>query len=163
MDATARDRYLAAEVLTAAPQKLQLMLIEGAIRFVDRARRLWGEQKHDEASESLVRAQEILGEMLASLDRQAQPDLVPRVGAVYLFVFRCLMEANFDRDPRKLDDAIRVLEEERKTWRLVCERLGGRHPSEATSPTDAPAAAPIDASALDGPTGEAACGFSIDA
>ncbi len=37
MSFAAREEYFATEVLTAAPQKLQLMLIEGAIRYALRA------------------------------------------------------------------------------------------------------------------------------
>ena len=130
MQSTALKNYLAAEVMTATPQKLQLMLIEAAIRSAQRARAQWQAQRNDQACESLIHAQEIIGELLASLNRETAPELIAEVAAVYLFVFRSLMEANYRRDEAKLNDAIRVLEVERETWQQVCEKLGGKKPAE---------------------------------
>jgi len=125
MSETPQDNYLAAEVMTAPPQKLQLMLVEAAIRSIERARQAWQEDDDEQAGAALIRAQRIVGEMLASLDHDVQNDLVKKVAAVYLFVFRSLAEAAYRQDGRKLDDALKVLRHERETWRLLCKRLGG--------------------------------------
>jgi flagellar protein FliS len=126
MQSSAREKYLTNEVMTATPQKLQLMLIEAAIRSARRARERWQADDDEQACEALIRAQEAVGEMLAGLNRDVDADLVKKVGSVYLFVFRNLMEANHERDEKKLDDALRVLEVERETWRQLCEQLGNR-------------------------------------
>ena len=130
MASPARENYLATEVLTAPPQKLHLMLIEAAIRFVERARQHWRAGQPDQGTEALVRAEDILGELMAGLNREIDSDLVKNTAAIYLFVFRSLMEANFRQDEGKLEDALRVLEVERDTWRQVCARLG---PAAATA------------------------------
>jgi flagellar protein FliS len=61
-------------VLTAPPQKLQLMLIEGAIRFGLQARSLWNEDRGAEACEALVRSQEIVVELM-NVARQSGHEL----------------------------------------------------------------------------------------
>ncbi len=166
MNHSTRDTYLATEVMTAAPPKLQLMLIEAAIRFAGRTRQFWAEQKDAEAGEALLRAQDIAGELVAALDHEAEPELAARAGAVYLFVFRCLVEAGFQRNPAKLDDAIKVLEVERDTWRRVCEKFGARSDiahAPTSRPHDDAARVPLaDSSAglLDPPP---AGGFSLEA
>jgi len=126
MSTSARESYLVTEVMTATPQKLQLMLIEAAIRSTERARQQWRDDDNEQAIESVIRAQEIIGELLAGLDQEVEGDLTKKVAAIYLFVFRTLMEASFDRDEQKLDDALEVLAIERETWRQVCEKLGSR-------------------------------------
>ena len=126
MESSARQNYLTNDVMTATPQKLQLMLIEAAIRFARRARQLWQAGEDEQASEALNRAQEVVGEMLAGLNREVDADLVSKVASVYLYLFRSLMEANHERDEKKLNDALRVLETERETWRQVCQQLGSR-------------------------------------
>ncbi len=145
MEGSAQESYLVTEVITAAPQKLQLMLIDAAIRAAEKARRLWREQKDEQACEALIRAQEIVGQILGSLNHEPAPDLVRKVAAVYLFIFRSLMEAGFQRDERKLDDALKVLRAERETWRQVCERLGtARQPDcSASTLAGSPPAPPI--------------------
>ena len=121
MHALPQDNYLATEVTTATPQKLQLMLIETVIRLTERARHHWHAGQPDQASEALIRGQEILIEMLGGFNRDVDPELTKKVAAVYLFLHRSLMEANFHRDEKRLDDALSVLQVERETWRLVCQ------------------------------------------
>lgn len=117
--------YLKTEVLTATPQKLQLLLLDGALRAIERARQYWQDGNDEDACESLIRAQQIVGELLAGLDGEAAPALARKVAGIYLFAFRRLTEANLLRDPAKLADAQQVLEVERETWRLLCDKLGG--------------------------------------
>lgn len=143
MERSAHDTYLATEVMTASPPKLHLMLIEAAVRFAGRAKQLWGRQQDGEASDALHRAQEIAGELLAGLDREAHPELAAKAATVYMFVFRSLVEAGLQRDEAKLNDAIRVLEVERETWRQVCETMGAARPDAATSWSPAPAPPPM--------------------
>ncbi|OHB65920.1 MAG: hypothetical protein A2V70_02985 [Planctomycetes bacterium RBG_13_63_9] len=135
MQRSARDSYLATEVLTATPQKLQLMLIEAAIRFAERARADWQADDDEQAADALGRAQQVVGELLAGLNRQLDSPLVKKIASVYLFVFRNLMEASCQRDEKKLDDALRVLQVERETWCQVCRKLGGESPPDAPATT----------------------------
>ena len=168
MPSSPPENYLFTEIMTATPQKLHLMLIEAAIRSAQRGRQKWQVQQDDEACEALIHAQQIVGELLASLDREVDPDLVKRVASVYLFVFRSLMEANYEHSEEKLDNAIRVLQLERETWRQVCEQLGSNKPapdqttgaiSEQSSSPPLPRVSP-DADS----TGDAAAsGFSVEA
>ncbi|MDR2756154.1 MAG: flagellar export chaperone FliS [Planctomycetaceae bacterium] len=119
-----RQNYLQAEVHTATPQKLQLLLVEAAIKNIHRTKQFWKDQKFDDGIESLSRAQDIVTEILCSLDREGSPDIAKKLASIYLFIFRCLAEGGMSRDEQKLDDALRVLNSERETWRLVCEKFG---------------------------------------
>lgn len=130
MQTSARENYLVTQTLTAPPQKLQLMLIEGAIRAARLARQMWQSGDAAAASEALIRAQEIVSSLMAGLKPDVAPDLVRRVAAVYAFVHRRLIEANLRHDEAKLDDAVRVLQEERKTWQEVCATVGAERPSD---------------------------------
>lgn len=122
MSSFSQGSYLETEVMTAPPQKLQLMLIEGAIRCGRQTQAHWKAGRDDQACETLIRAQQIVTELINGLNREAHPELVKKVASVYLFIYRGLVEAGLEHDEEKLDDAIRVLEEERETWRSVCEK-----------------------------------------
>ncbi len=134
MPSSARNSYLETEVLTATPQKLQYMLLDAGVRAIQRAKQLWSDGKAEKGSESLIRAQQIVTELLCGLNRDVDAGLAEKVAAIYLFVFRTLMEANLKHDAAKLDDAVEVLEIERETWRQVCEKLGSADPSGAGPP-----------------------------
>ena len=146
MQSSARENYLVTDVMTASPQRLQLMLIEAAIRSAERAREKWQAGEDDQAREALIHCQQVVGELLAGLNHEADSHLVKRVASVYLFVFRNLMEANHERDEKKLDDVLRLLEVERETWCQVCEQLVSRKAPDgearAVEPSGPPAAGP---------------------
>jgi len=129
----AHDGYLENEVLSASPAKLHLLLVEGAIRNAEQGRRYWREGRNDLACEALVRAQEIVTQMTAGLNRDANPELAARIAAVYLFVFRSLIQASMTHSEEQLNNALRVLAIERDTWRAVCaqEKTAGSAAPEA--------------------------------
>ncbi len=171
MESSARNSYLVTEVMTATPQKLQLMLLDAAIRAAERARQRWLAKDDDRACEDLIHAQQIMGELIAGLDDEVDSDLVKKVASVYLFIFRSLMEANHNRDEKKLDDALKVLKVERETWRQVCEELGSKLPEDrAAAPATSPGAPlPADLPPGSGPADNLpadnlpAGGFSLEA
>lgn len=121
MDDTAHQ-YLEAQIMTATPQKLRLMLIEGALRFARQTLEFWQREQNEQAIESLIRCRSIISELLSGI-RLDDSDLTHKVAGVYLFLFRCLTEAHLRRDRKKVEETISVLEIEHETWRLVCEKL----------------------------------------
>jgi flagellar protein FliS len=120
----ASDTYFESQIFTATPQRLRLMLIDGALQYARKATMHWEQGRNYEAGEAIIGCQRIVTELLRGLRADVAPDLVANVAALYNFVFRSLIEAGLKRDPNKLGDAVRVLEIDRETWRQVCEGLG---------------------------------------
>ena len=116
----ARSAYLETQVLTAAPQKLRLMLIDGCIRFARQAREAQSAGNSEQFSTSLDRARDIVTELISGI-RPDGAQLTESARALYAFIFKSLAEAQLFKDAQKIDDALRVLEEERQTWLAVCE------------------------------------------
>jgi flagellar protein FliS len=117
--------YLEMQVSTATPQRLRLMLIDGALRQARRTADSWCEGQFDTALEALIRCREIVGELIAGIDKDASP-LASQVASVYVFLFALLTEVQQTRDEHQLAAIIRVLEEERETWRQLCEQVPDR-------------------------------------
>lgn len=129
MNQAARDNYLATEVATAPPQKLQLMLIEGAIRFALQGQDHWRAGDEGAAAEAISRSQQIVSEIIAGLNPEHDAELVRQVASVYLFVFRALLAAQLEQSEERLQEALRVLEIERQTWRELCLRTESAPPT----------------------------------
>jgi flagellar protein FliS len=129
VQSSAQNTYFETEVMTATPQKRQLMLLEGAIRLIERTRQHWRADEDVQASDTLIRAQQIITELLSSLNHEVAPELTRKVAALYLFVFRRLIDANLHRDEQRLEEALSVLEPQREAWKGVCEELGSTLPS----------------------------------
>ena len=81
METTARDSYLASQIETATPQKLQLMLIDGAIRFGSQAKHKWEEGDDEAAADALIRCHKIVGELLASV-RSGESEMSHRLSDI---------------------------------------------------------------------------------
>lgn len=149
MSNSVQQRYFEDDVLNATPQRLRLMLIEGAIRFAKRSVALWTTE-HEAAISSLGRCRNIIIELIASIRgdrdsceyivdhfvRDARLDDAQRTTdidnleqiarnalSVYLIIFRQLDEAQLEGDSAKVSAAIEILEIERETAAIVCEKL----------------------------------------
>jgi flagellar protein FliS len=124
--------YLKSKVLTAPPERLHLMLIEGAIRFGRQAEELLRRGDKVAAAAPLLRVIDIVGEMLAGV-RETKNELNERLADVYWFLFRRVSEAKINSDAVPLAEVLRLLEYERQTWQLVCEKVGGAAGTSAPS------------------------------
>ena len=123
MSAQARDAYLESLARTATPQRLRLMLIDGAIRFAHKALDSWDHDEQQAAVyDAIVRCRAIIMELYGSIQADASP-VAKQVASIYFFLFRLLAEAPVSHDAQKMRDVIGVLEEERETWRQVCEKM----------------------------------------
>jgi flagellar secretion chaperone FliS len=123
MNPYASDNYLVTEVMTAPPQKMQLMLIDAAIRKVRCAQEHWEDKIV--TGRCIRHAQKIISGILDGIDFSAKSPLASKVAHLYLFVYASLARGAVDNDPKQIAEALRILEIERETWRQVCEKLGG--------------------------------------
>ncbi len=140
----AGNEYLRNAVMTASPEQLHLMLYDGAIRFARQARQALAERDFESSCESLLRAQQLILEMESALRPEVNANLCEQVGALYRFVYSRLIDANMKRDVKAVEEALRILEHQRETWRMLIEKTRGEksppsggHPRE--SGTKAPA------------------------
>ena len=125
--------YLESKVLTAPPQRLQLMLIEGAIRFGRQAEEALRAGNRVAASASLLRTIDIVGELLAAA-RANKSDLNKKVTDLYWFLFRRITEAKINFDAAALAESLKLLEFERETWQLLCDKLSSENQGGPAAP-----------------------------
>jgi flagellar protein FliS len=125
--------YLESKVLTAPPHRLHLMLIEGAIRFGRQADAALQQGDATAAAAPLLRVIDILGEMLVAV-REKKTELNQRLADVYLFLFCKVSEAKINSDAAALAEALGILEFERETWQMVCDKFGGATASAPPAP-----------------------------
>lgn len=115
--------YLESKVLTAPPHRLHLMLIEGAIRFGRQAEEALRRGDQVAAATPLLRALDIVGELLVGV-RENKTELTRKIADLYLFVFRRVSQAKINGDAVALGEALQLLEFERQTWQMLCDKIG---------------------------------------
>lgn len=124
--------YVATRVLTAPPQVLVLMLMDGVLREVARALQVDVKARggRERLHRALTRAQDFLRELMLALDHERGGELAARLSALYLFCQERLIEANVKGDARLAADAVRVLVPIREAWAALCSgRTGSREPA----------------------------------
>jgi flagellar secretion chaperone FliS len=125
MNPTAKSsqEYLRGAVLTASPEQLHLMLYDGAIKFVTRGLEAIQAQDRESAFNAFDRAQRIVLELTNGIHREVNPALADRMGAIYNFIYRRLIDANLHSDAEAANDALRLLRYQRETWLMLLEKL----------------------------------------
>jgi flagellar secretion chaperone FliS len=115
------DEYLETRVMTARPEELHLMVVDGAIRHATRAEAALCEQDFETAHFALNRAREFTVELIAGLKSEHLPELVAELKGLFGFVYRNLNEADLYRDAEKVRGAIKVLRIHQETWRQLLQ------------------------------------------
>ena len=115
-----RNTYLENEVFTATPQKLRLMVIDGALRFANRALDVWDQDTV--RNDALTRCRALVSELLSSI-KVDETKVAQNVARLYAFVYELLVDAHIDKDKSKVSETIEILQIERETWRQVCEAM----------------------------------------
>ena len=119
----ASNEYLRNAVLTATPERLHLMLYDGAIRFTRRGIDGINNKNWEEAFNGFSRAQKIVLELLNSLNYDVDKDLCTRMAGLYNFVYQKLVEAGTSRDTAIAGEAVKILEYQRETWVMLIDKL----------------------------------------
>lgn len=132
MTTRSADAYLRTQILTAPPEKLQLLLYDGAIRFATQGRRKLVEGDYESSCLFLVKAQNIVLELLCGLRPEHDAALCGRMAALYSFIYHKLLDANVNRSPEAVDDALKILSIQRRTWLELLEKLSQEHSREHT-------------------------------
>ena len=113
--AAAPTAYRESSVLTAPPERLVVMLYDGAHRFLFQAATLMREGQAHRAGERLSKAEAIIQELLSTLDMSAG-EVATRLQAIYAFCLRLTGEARVTRDADKIDTVSGLLGELREAW-----------------------------------------------
>jgi flagellar protein FliS len=115
--------YLRSKVMTASPEELRLMLLDGALRFAHQARNGLGSKNYEAAYSGFTQCRAIIMELATSMNEAAAPELTEKVKSLYTFFYSELVQASFERDVARLDKVIELLEFERETWAMLMDKL----------------------------------------
>ncbi len=142
--------YIETQILTARPEQLTLLLLDGAIRFAEQAKGHLAASNFDGSYQCLSKAEQIAMELMNSLRPESAPDLCRQQASLYLFIYQKLVEANMYRDAARIDEAVRVLQTLRETWILLIEKLQHDQGDERPSAVGYAAAQPVSVLSLQG-------------
>lgn len=115
MSVQAYQIYRQTQVSTASQGELLIMLFDGAIRFARQSQDQMVTGKLEEASDKLIRTQDIINELILSLDLSVG-EIAQNLQQLYVYIHDLLVQANIKKDPAIVDSALGMLVELRDTW-----------------------------------------------
>lgn len=113
--------YKETSVRTASGGKIIVMLYDEAIKQLDGAADLLkSEPKQlDQINNCILKAQDIVTELMVSLDFDKGGEIAPKLFGLYRFFNDQLMEANINKNPEPLSVVRRLMGELRDAWSQI--------------------------------------------
>ncbi len=115
--------YLTTKVMTASPEQLRMMLLEGAVRFAYQAREGLEARDYEKSHSGFSQCRAIVLELINTIRPEPDESLAERVRSLYTYIYSELVESSFGKDVPRLDRAIGLLEFEVETWRQAMAKL----------------------------------------
>ncbi len=110
-------------IMTASPQELTLMLYDGAIKFGNQAKVAMVAGEIEKTHKLIMRVEAIIEEFQATLDMSFE--VSEGMAAMYDYISRRLYEANLQKDPEILEEALGFIREMRSTWKEAMQIAKG--------------------------------------
>ncbi|OXT08757.1 flagellar export chaperone FliS [Thermoanaerobacterium thermosaccharolyticum] len=113
--------YKRNSIMTASPEELVMMLYNGIIRFVNEAKQAIDDKNIERAHNSITRAQDIVLELMSTLDMQY--DISKNLYSIYDYISRRLIEANLKKDKVALDEVESLVSDLKDTWGKAMDKV----------------------------------------
>ena len=102
-------QYQTSNITTATPEKLMILLFDGAIQFLQKAKVAIAENKLKERSDNIDGARKIIRELMRTIDLENGNDVSKQLFKLYNRMAMNLIKANVQRNSAKLDEVIEDL------------------------------------------------------
>ncbi len=113
------QQYRATKVETAGQVDLVVMLYQGAVRFIRLGIEGLEREDHKSAHTNLQRAQDIVAELLGSLNREAGGQIATQLASVYDYCYRRLILANLRKDAAAAREVLAIIRDLGGAWQQI--------------------------------------------
>ncbi len=113
--------YRETQIKTASKGKLVVMLYDGIIRNLDIAIEAIPEKRFDMANSSILKAQDIISELIMALNMEAG-DFSKKLLNIYTFLNTKLIDANMRKDLIPLKFVRKMVSELRDAWKQITKK-----------------------------------------
>lgn len=99
-------QYQTSNITTATPEKLMILLFDGAIQFLQKAKTAIQENNLKERAENIDGARKIIRELMRTIDLENGNDVAKRLFRLYNRMIMSLVKANVTRKVENIDEVI---------------------------------------------------------
>ena len=116
------EAYKQVGIETASQGKLIVMLFNGAIQRAEEAKRQMASNNTESVHNSLIRSQEIIGELRGALD-MSTGEVAANLDRIYEYFQHLLVSANIRKDAELIDNCVELMTSLRDTWEEVFSKV----------------------------------------
>ncbi len=109
-------QYQKTTVETASNEKILIMLYDGAIQFLNKAKIALNEKNWEQSHNNLMGAQKIIEEFINTIDKEPNPELAQNLISLYEYFITRLVQANMKHEIAPIDEVLKFLKELKATW-----------------------------------------------
>lgn len=109
-------QYQKTTVETASNEKILIMLYDGAIQFLNKAKIALNEKNYEQSHNNLMGAQRILEEFINTIDKEPNPELANNLINLYEYFIARLVQANIKHEIGPVDEVLKFLKDLKSTW-----------------------------------------------
>ena len=118
------NAYKETQIKTANQGKLIVMLYDGAIKNLNLAIESFSNshRKFDAMSNAILKTQDIISELMVSLDFDKGGEMSRNLFSLYTFMNNQLLNANLKKDREPIDEVKKMLMELREAWSEIARK-----------------------------------------
>lgn len=129
-------QYQQTQIQTATPEKLLIMLYNGAINFLNKSKIYIEERDYAQANTFLLKAQAIISEFMNTIDWDPNPEFAGNLYSLYEFMNHTLVQANIKKDISKIDSVIDLLKILKSAWEEAAIKVAKEREINASGEMD---------------------------
>ena len=109
-------QYQTSQIQTASPEKILIMLYDGAIQFLNKAKKELENKNIQEVHNNIIGAQKIVAEFMNTLDMEIGGTTAVNLYNLYEYIHFRLVQANMKKDVAMIDEVLIHLKDLKSTW-----------------------------------------------
>jgi len=109
---------------TASPHRLILMLYDGALTNLNRAKQALDSNNRPDAHRFILKSQEIVMELMACLNMEQGDEIAKNLRELYFYSVNQLVKANISKNKEDLLEVEEILRDLRNTWDQIGKEVG---------------------------------------
>lgn len=130
-----QKEYLKTKIQTASKEQLVLMLMDGVVRFSEHGRKAIEEKDYEKKQKNLVRAQDIIIELVNGLDHDKGGEIATNLARLYTYAIRRLVDANMKDDTSGIDETQHIFRNLREAWAVAMEKANKEKAANGETPS----------------------------
>ena len=113
------DKYKTNSLQTVSPQRIVLMLYDATIKNINIAVKKIEEKDFVTSNKKIQKAQDIIMELMLSLDKEKGGEIATNLAALYDYWYRRLIEGNIKKDKETLLQVAAMVKDIRNSWEIA--------------------------------------------